>query len=93
MSRCVQTTQLPGAKGRNEAVHALLQSAGRHPRPGREHQQHGDALLGTSNGPTGYTKNYVYDDRLKYRSPPYFLDPVQASWKVNRINEQVPAIR
>ncbi len=49
--------------------------------------------VGTSNGPTGYTKNYVYDDRLKYRSPPYFLDPVQASWKVNRINEQVPAIR
>ena len=41
--------------------------------------------------PTGYTKNYVYDDRLKYRSPPFFLDPVQASWKVNRINEQVPA--
>ena len=25
--------------------------------------------------------------------PPHFLDPVQASWKVNRINEQVPAIR
>ena len=49
--------------------------------------------VGTSNGPTGYTKNYVYDDRLKYRSPPYFLDPVQASWKVNRINEQVPAVR
>jgi hypothetical protein len=42
--------------------------------------------------PTGYTKNYVYDDRLKYRSPPFFLDPVQASWKVNRSNEQVPAV-
>jgi len=40
---------------------------------------------------TGYLKNYVYDDRLKYRSPPYFLDPVQAAWKVNRSNEQVPA--
>ena len=34
-SKSVQTTQLPGAKRRNEAVHALLQSAGRHPRPGR----------------------------------------------------------
>jgi hypothetical protein len=42
-------------------------------------------------GHTGYIKNYVYDDRLKYRSPPYFLDPVQAAWKVNRSNEQVPA--
>ena len=41
--------------------------------------------------PTGYTKNYVYDDRLRYRSPPFFLDPVQAAWKVNRSNEQVPA--
>jgi hypothetical protein len=43
-------------------------------------------------GGTGYTKNYVYDDRLKYRSPPYFLDPMQAAWKVNRSNEQVPAV-
>jgi hypothetical protein len=42
-------------------------------------------------GSSGYTKNYVYDDRLKYRSPPFFLDPVEASWKVNRSNEQVPA--
>ena len=41
--------------------------------------------------PTGYTKNYMYDDRLKYRSPPYFLDPVSAAWKVARANEQVPA--
>ena len=32
-----------------------------------------------------------YDDRLKYRSPPFFLDPVQAAWKINRSNEQVPA--
>jgi hypothetical protein len=42
---------------------------------------------------TGYLKNYVYDDRLKYRSPPYFLDPIQAAWRVNRSNEQVPATR
>jgi hypothetical protein len=40
--------------------------------------------------PTGYTKNYMYDDRLKYRSPPFFLDPVSAAWKVARANEQVP---
>jgi hypothetical protein len=41
--------------------------------------------------PTGYTKNYMYDDRLKYRSPPFFLDPISAAWKVARANEQVPA--
>jgi hypothetical protein len=51
--------------------------------------------VGTGNGSThtGYIKNYVYDDRLKYRSPPFFLDPVQAAWRVNRSNEQVPAAR
>ena len=39
----------------------------------------------------GYTKDYRYDDRLQYRSPPFFLDPVAASWHVIRSNEQVPA--
>jgi hypothetical protein len=47
---------------------------------------------GGSNGNvSGYIKNYVYDDRLVYRSPPYFLDPVQSAWQVVRYNEQVPA--
>jgi hypothetical protein len=46
--------------------------------------------VGTTAG-TGYIKNYVYDDRFRYTSPPYFLDPVQAGWKVMRQNEQVPA--
>jgi hypothetical protein len=40
---------------------------------------------------SGYAKNYTYDDRLRYRSPPYFLEPVKASWRVVRNNEQVPA--
>ncbi|HEX5618713.1 MAG TPA: hypothetical protein VFX51_09845 [Solirubrobacteraceae bacterium] len=39
----------------------------------------------------GYAKNYKYDDRLRYRSPPYFLDPVVAAWRVVRNNEQVRA--
>ena len=39
---------------------------------------------------TGYIKNYNYDERLKYRSPPYFLDPVQASWRILRQTEQSP---
>ena len=48
--------------------------------------------VGTT-APTGYIKDYEYDDRLRYRSPPFFLDPVAASWKVARVNEQVPATR
>jgi len=45
---------------------------------------------GGGSGP-GYLKDYWYDDRLKYRTPPYFLQPVAASWHVMRRNEQVPA--
>ncbi len=40
---------------------------------------------------SGYIKNYWYDDRLRYRSPPYFLDPVTSAWDVVRVHEQVPA--
>ena len=40
---------------------------------------------------SGYAKNYNYDDRFRYRSPPYFVEPVKASWKVVRQNEQVRA--
>jgi Tfp pilus assembly protein PilX len=45
--------------------------------------------VGTTGG-TGFKKAYQYDDRLRYRSPPYFLEPVAASWHVIRSNEQVP---
>ena len=46
--------------------------------------------VGTT-APSGYTKIYNYDDRLRYRSPPFFLEPIAASWGVVRSNEQVPA--
>ena len=52
--------------------------------------------VGTGSGlsiNTGYRKDYVYNDRLRYREPPFFMDPVQASWRVARQNEQVPATR
>jgi type II secretory pathway pseudopilin PulG len=39
---------------------------------------------------TGYLKDYNYDDRLRYRSPPNFLDPKAAAWSVLRQAEQVP---
>lgn len=29
---------------------------------------------------SGYNKNYNYDTRLKYLSPPYFLSPTQSAW-------------
>jgi hypothetical protein len=40
---------------------------------------------------TGFTKNYWYDDRFRYRSPPYFLSPLDSAWDVVRMHEQVPA--
>jgi hypothetical protein len=43
-------------------------------------------IVGTNSGgsvATGYAKDYVYDQRLKYLSPPKFLDPVAAAWGVN----------
>jgi hypothetical protein len=46
--------------------------------------------VGTSGG-TGYIKNYQYDDRLRFRTPPKFLDPVRASWRIQTQVEQVPA--
>ncbi|MEA2330932.1 MAG: hypothetical protein QOH58_1070 [Thermoleophilaceae bacterium] len=46
--------------------------------------------VGTT-APSGYLKNYVYNDRLRYREPPYFLDPVQASWRIARQTEHLPA--
>lgn len=45
----------------------------------------------TGNPSTGFQKNYVYDRRLRNREPPFFLDPVQASWSVLKQTEQIPA--
>ena len=45
------------------------------PRPGRH------LRLGSN---TGYIKNYIYDDRLRYVEPPNFIDPVQSAWVVGR---------
>ena len=45
---------------------------------------------GTSSS-NGYIKAYSYDDRLRFRSPPHFLDPVETAWRVMRQTEQTPA--
>ena len=41
--------------------------------------------VGTGSGgtiSTGFLKDYWYDDRLRYRSPPYFLNPLKSAWEV-----------
>jgi hypothetical protein len=44
--------------------------------------------VGTFGGSgTGYIKTYNYDDRLKSEEPPYFINPVQAAWHVQRATE------
>jgi Tfp pilus assembly protein PilX len=40
---------------------------------------------------SGFIKSYTYDDRLRFRSPPKFVDPVAAGWQVQLYTEQVPA--
>jgi len=46
--------------------------------------------VGTGGGSgvaTGYLKDYNYDDRLQLRQPPYFLDPIQSAWRIQRQTE------
>jgi hypothetical protein len=45
--------------------------------------------VGTGGGSTGFLKNYWYDDRLRYRSPPHFINPIDSAWGIVRSNEQV----
>jgi Tfp pilus assembly protein PilX len=40
-------------------------------------------IVGTGGG-TGYLKDYKYDERLAVDEPPYFLNPLNAGWKVSR---------
>ncbi len=42
-------------------------------------------------GGTGYIKRYEYDQRFRFRSPPYFLTPVDSAWQALRTTEQSPA--
>jgi Tfp pilus assembly protein PilX len=41
----------------------------------------------------GYLKDYSYDPRLAFRSPPHFLDPVKSAWHIHRYTEQEPAAK
>jgi hypothetical protein len=37
-----------------------------------------------TNPATGYLKNYVYDNRLRYLEPPSFIDPKPSNWVIGR---------
>jgi type II secretory pathway pseudopilin PulG len=43
--------------------------------------------------PSGYAKNYVYDQRLHYDAPPRFLNPALSSFSAVRTAEAPPAYR
>jgi hypothetical protein len=47
----------------------------------------GPVGTGGSSVSTGYLKDYNYDDRLQLRQPPYFLDPIQSAWRIQRQTE------
>jgi Tfp pilus assembly protein PilX len=40
---------------------------------------------------SGYNKDYNYDTRLKYLTPPYFMNPLQSAWVRNSFAELKPA--
>ncbi len=42
----------------------------------------GTFYTSSGNPASGYDKDYNYDDRLRYISPPHFLDPVKSAWQV-----------
>ncbi|MBZ5740020.1 hypothetical protein [Nocardioides mangrovi] len=46
--------------------------------------------VGTGSISTGYLKHYVYDTRMRFAPPPYFLDPVRSAWDVKTYGELSP---
>lgn len=53
----------------------------------------GPVGTGNATSGTGYIKDYDYNDELRFRSPPRFLDPVQTTWRLKSQVEQVPPAR
>jgi hypothetical protein len=47
-------------------------------------------VVGTGGGATGYLKRYNWDPRLRYLSPPFFLNPAQSSWEHLSFAELTP---
>lgn len=51
----------------------------------------GTVGTGSGSSSTGYQKDYNYDYRLRYLTPPFFLTPSLSGWRISRYREQVPA--
>lgn len=51
----------------------------------------GPVGTGSKTSGSGYLKNYAYDDRLRVRIPPSFIDPVQSAWGIQTYQEQALA--
>lgn len=51
----------------------------------------GTVATGTDPVVTGYKKNYVYDNRFKYKAPPKFLNPVTTTYGVTTWVESAAA--
>jgi hypothetical protein len=47
-------------------------------------------VVGSGGGAHGYFKRYNWDPRLRYLSPPFFLNPAQSSWEHLSFAELVP---
>lgn len=52
----------------------------------------GVSVSGSScTGGSGYCKNYAYDYTFKSQTPPHFLAPSAATWKIIRLRQTLPA--
>lgn len=51
----------------------------------------GPVGTGSKTSGSGYLKDYEYDDRLRVRIPPSFIDPVQSAWGIQTYQEQAQA--
>ena len=96
------TVQQPDRPGRDPLDQPLVPEpelvgrlTPRHDQPDRCDRAAVSRPVGTSSSGTiltGYAKGYVYDQRLKYLSPPKFLDPVASAWGIAVWKEiKVPA--
>ncbi len=53
----------------------------------------GTVGTGSCSSGSGYCKNYSYDYTFKSQTPPHFLAPSAATWKIIRMRQTLPACR
>jgi hypothetical protein len=54
-------------------------------------QRYRGIVATSGSGGTGYDKDYSYDTRLKFQSPPYFPQWTNASWSAQTTGELKPS--